>query len=543
MTVVAVNAQQTLWVAAGNVRYAYAAEQVGVMTSTDTTLTVKGKTFSLADIDSIFVTATAAPADTLITVTYQDDIAFVDVPNALAQCVDVRVEGAHVSVVQDTTVTAELAYYLTGTTTVGSFYHKGSYKITLALNNVNITNDDGYAIYIDDGKRVMLNLLDGTTNSLADSPDGTHSGCFIVDGHTEIKGAGSLTITGNTKHAFVGDEYLELKKSVGNITVTSAVADAFHINQYVYIKGGVVTVESCGEDAFQIDKKKDLTKENNGRLMLEGGEIVANVSGNGAKGIKAEGPIIVEGGKITINHSGSFVEGDDDDVKNAVCLRGDSTFTLNAAGCIVTLNATGANGKGLSFDGDILLKRGDLVVTTAGNGIDTEGVVTIAGNRNYVNAGKNGIKAAQGITVTTGYNAFYAAVNPLSVPDTAALKLNGGYTLAVGTAISYPSAQTQCAAIYEGTVTEGEAIALFNNTMRNVIAFVPQRDYGTTPVKALMASNNIKKDIEHSLYRGSTLNTAKANWHQFYYNTGNTTANGTLVGTATAASPYFIIGQ
>ena len=364
-------AQQTMWVCVGDVRYAYSTAAVGRMPYEDGKLTIMGKTYDTAEIDSICVDDNAFE-DYNVLVTYSGERAQVKVSGNIAAQVSPIVRGAHVSVIQDNTVGDELVYTLTGSTNNGSFWQDGSYKITVVLDGVSITNPDSAAINIRDGKRITIELADGTTSNLVDGANGQQKGCFAVKGHSEFKGAGTLNITGNTAHAFWGKEYVELKKSTGAINVLGAVSDGFNINQYFTMKGGKVTVTGVGDDALQVSLETDDNDavvdapENTGTATIENGTVQFTTTGKAAKGFKVEGSFVMSGGEVTINQSGALDT--EDDLSYVTAVKADKDIRIN--GGTVTISNTGEGGKGLSADGEIVIDQsaGATVVDITANG-------------------------------------------------------------------------------------------------------------------------------------------------------------------------------
>ena len=131
---------QTLNVKVGNVTYQFPASQTGDMTYTDgTTLTIMGKAFTLSDISSMTVDNTEV-TDGAIGVTYNGSTATVTVAGNIAQYVTPTVSGAHVSIAQSSDLAEEITYTLSGTSSDGEFYTSGSYKATIELNGLTLTN-------------------------------------------------------------------------------------------------------------------------------------------------------------------------------------------------------------------------------------------------------------------------------------------------------------------------------------------------------------------------------------------------------------------
>ena len=343
-------AQQTMWVTTGPVRYAFDTQQVGRMTcnASGDSLTIQGKEFAVSDIDSIYIASGLMEYNTVL-VDYADTCARVCMSGNIAGRVTATIDGAHVSVVQDSAlINEEIFYTLAGESADGSFYHKGDFKITLILDSLTLTSSRGAAITIDNGKRIELQLNDGTVNTLADCPAGTQKGCFVVDGHTEIKGGGDLVLTGNTKHAFKGDEYIELKKSFfGRIIVKDAVGDGLNTNQYIEVKAGSLIVESCGGDGVQVDKKQDTTKENNGQLLMSGGLVRVLKTGDDCKGIKIEDIATISGGTIEVSASENALH-----AKGNMTISGGDIYAYSATGnainSAVNLSVTGGRMVGMS---------------------------------------------------------------------------------------------------------------------------------------------------------------------------------------------------
>ena len=254
-------AQQTMWVHTGHVHWAYNTDAVGTMPySSASLLTVLEKGFTLANVDSVTV-ANEKFADDNVLVKYAGNTAEVYVAGNIANHITAEVNGARVAVMQDATVASEYTYTLQGTSSSGCFYHSGAYKMTLALNGVNLTNPDSAAINIQNSKRIAVQLVDGTTNVLKDSSSNTKKAAFLIKGHAEFAKGGSLTITGLKKHALACNEYMEVKKTVGTITIVSSVADAINVAQYFQMNGGTVNIQSCGDDGIQVDAEDTANPE------------------------------------------------------------------------------------------------------------------------------------------------------------------------------------------------------------------------------------------------------------------------------------------
>ncbi len=364
MTAMAVIAAtvQTLNVRLGEVIYQYATDQVGRMalSSNGTVATILNKVFNLNEVDEMYLDETPV-TDNMVYVTYSGTTAQVRVAGNIAQYVNVVANGAHVAITQDATFPGddlgEITYVLSGTSTNGSFWMDGSYKMTLELDGVSLTNPDSAAINIRDGKRIAVTLVDGTTNTLTDGANGSQKGCFAVKGHAEFAGGGSLTITGNSSHAFWGKEYVQFKKKLtGSITVNKAVGDGFNVNQYIEMNGGTITISGVGDDGMQLSQSTDdagVVEEdvdNTGVFTMNGGTLNVTTTASGAKGIKAAVDYVMTGGTVTINQTGGYTY---DGTDASYCAGIKTDGNINITGGTVNITSTADGGRGLGADGTI----------------------------------------------------------------------------------------------------------------------------------------------------------------------------------------------
>ena len=360
-------AQQTMWVHTGHVHWAYNTDAVGRMPYTSANmLTVLEKGFTLADVDSVTV-ANETFADDNVLVKYNNNVADVYVAGNIANHITAQVTGARVAVMQDADVATEYTYTLQGTSSSGCFYHAGSYKMTLALNGVNLTNPDSAAINIQNSKRIAVQLVDGTTNTLADGANNTKKAAFLVKGHAEFAKGGSLTITGNKKHALACNEYMEVKKTVGTITITSAVADAINVVQYFQMNGGTINIQSCGDDGIQVDAEDTADPTLDGHVLIQGGSLTINGSAAGTKCIKAEGNVDIQGGTLTLKHTGIPVwDTDKSKIKEATGIGSDRNLTINGAEAIVNITMTGNGARGMKCDSTMTATAGTIDLNCSG---------------------------------------------------------------------------------------------------------------------------------------------------------------------------------
>ena len=386
---------QQLRVYQGTVTYVYPASLLETMTYTNggQTLTILGRSFSTAEIDSIKVTnvpSTFTPNS--ISVDYAGEKANVAVSGDVAAFVTVNADGANVRVVADAALQQEVTYYLSGTSGNGSFFMDGAYKSTVVLNNLNLTSATGAAIDIENGKRIAVQLPEGTTTTLADAAGGTHKACFFINGHAEFTGAGTLNLRGNTKHAYASDEYTQFKSDFGTFKVTSALSDGMHVEQYLQVDGGTFNITGVQGDCVDVSVTKDPLDEYNGQAFINAGTFVLSVAADDTKGIKSDSDMAITGGNITATVSGNGAKGIsagsnllvDESSGNATNIKmsvtgttympGDATLEskcrgikvkgdMTFAGGFIDISATGEKSKAISIDGVFYYSGGQMTCT------------------------------------------------------------------------------------------------------------------------------------------------------------------------------------
>ena len=361
-----IDGDQTMWVVTGNVKWAFTTSQLESMPyENGTSFTAQGKTFNIADVDQIYVDNTPV-ADNTVDVAYNGNTAQVIVAGNIAKYMTASVNGAHVVALQSADVAEEITYTLAGSSTNGSFYQDGEFKATVRLNGLTLNNPDSAAINIRDGKRIAVELVEGTTNNLTDGTNGSQKGCFAVKGHTEFKGAGILNITGNSSHAFWGKEYVEVKKTVGEINILGSKGDGFNINQYYLQNGGKVTVKNVADDGIQVSYETDDNdqiveeEENTGEVTLKDGTLDMTMTSAGGKGIKAASSFIMLKGTLKMVQSGNLVAGDGD-IDYATCVKAGGDILIHGGN--VDLTNTAQGGKGLNADGTITIDEANATTT------------------------------------------------------------------------------------------------------------------------------------------------------------------------------------
>ncbi len=437
---------QTLNIEVSNVVYQFPASQAGEMVYTDgTTLTVMGRTFALNEINRAYVDFSNV-TDNQVNVVYSDAASTkVYVAGNVAQYVSASVSGGHVVLTQDSNVgddtCGEITYNLSGTSSDGEFYMTGSYKSSLELSGLTLTNPEGAAINIQNGKRISVSIKKDTENTLKDGTSNTTKGCFVCKGHTELKGHGVLNVYSYAGSGIWSKEYIEMKNC--EINVLHTVNDGVNCNQYFTMESGSLTLKEIGDDGIQVSYENDGTEtDDTGSFTMIDGTIEMTLTGNACKGIKADKDINIQGGSVTIVQSGGLTT-TSTDISYSSSLK--SGGDINISGGTLNITNTADGGKGMSSDGNINIdestglpqitikangKGGTVELSDSGSGDDTSSqsymvyisLPTSGGGgfggggsqawKNPVLYNSNGTKIAsltQTVTKTSGYSSatFY----------------------------------------------------------------------------------------------------------------------------------------
>ena len=411
-----ISSAQTLNVTEGNVTYQFPASQTGDMTfANGETVTIMGKTFTLSNV-GMKIDETSVK-DNLVSVEYDGTSATVLVAGNVAQYVTPTVSGAHVTIAQSNTGAVdgdEITYQLSGNTTDGSLTLSGSYKCTVSLAGVTLTNPSGAAINITNSKRIQISAKKNTTNTLTDGAGGSQKACIYSKGQIQLQGNGTLNVAGLTKHGIKSASYISIKNLTLNIT--SAVGDGISCEEYFLMKGGTVTINGVGDDGIQCDldgdsstgETTDHEDEDSGNVYIEDGTLTISVTADAAKGVKSEGDMRISGGKVTVTTSGGGVwDSTKLKTKASACLGADGAMTIS--GGTLSLTSTGAGGKGLNVDGALYMKGGTTTISTSGNAVvaSSTGTLSVATSSQELDkydsdykSSPKGIKADGAITIS-----------------------------------------------------------------------------------------------------------------------------------------------
>ena len=356
--------------------------------STDgTQLFVGADTYNIADIDSITFTKPVFPC---VNIVWNGNSATVTVDPSITG-VSYTTSGGHVSITSKN-VTDEILYVLSGSSSDGSLTLTGDYKLRMNLNGVSLVSSKGSAIDIQCGKRVEVKLMKKTTNTFVDrlGGDETQKAAFYCKGHLEIKGKGTLNVTGRTKHALMAKEYLKFKQSTGTVNILGAVSDGIHCGRgekgseynLFIMNGGTVTVSNCGSDCIDSDDY--------GSMQINGGTLTVNVSQTDGNGLSCDSILYMTGGEVIANVPGI--------ISNGIRFNYDAQLT----GGIIKCDVSGNGSKGIKA------KRNTKTAATVTKGgfahfEGTDVSMTVSGGTYTIDSSEcNGIRVDRDLYQTAG---------------------------------------------------------------------------------------------------------------------------------------------
>lgn len=291
------------------------------------------------------------------------------------------------------TITEAGTYVLTGTTTAGVKVNTTG-NVRLILAGTTISSQDTAAIYVEAADNVVLDLEDGTENTVSDSKqhiDSDVAGAIHSKADLTITGTGSLIVEGNFEDGIVSSDDLVIE--AGTIQVIAS-DDGIRGKDSVTITGGTIDVTAAG-DGIKSNHDQDMSK---GNVLIAGGIITVQA---GDDAIKAESSLIMNDGQVTVTKSTEGLE-----ATNVTLNGGSLAITATDDGINATSDAMGADifikvtggttkvtvsqGDTDAFDsnGNLFISGGSIAITAPTSAFDFDGTVEFTGGDVTVNGQK-----------------------------------------------------------------------------------------------------------------------------------------------------------
>lgn len=334
-------------------------------------------------------------------------------------------------------------------------------EVTLILDGLDLASSTA-PLVVEQAELVTLVLADGSENALADgsgydlSVDGsTVDAAVFSKADLVLTGSGSLTVTGNSAHGIVSKDTLEITGGSYDITAVKTGIDG---KDCLKVADASLNI-TAGTDGMKSSNDAD---PDMGYVYIQSGTMRIAA---GDDGIHAERALVIEDGNVTVSNSEEGLEG--------------STVTIYGGKIDVTSRDDAINGAGapsgavagpMAADNTaaVEIHGGYILLNAEGDGVDSNGSLTMTGGVLLVNGPVNG-----------GNGALDYASDAV---------ITGGVVLAVGSsgmAASFGQNSTQgVIAIDLEPQSGGRTLALCGDDGQVLAAFTPVKSYSHLVVSA-----------------------------------------------------------
>ncbi|MFN8421812.1 MAG: carbohydrate-binding domain-containing protein [Anaerolineae bacterium] len=445
------------------------------------------------------------------------------------------------------TITAAGTYSLTGSLTDGqvAVNSEDAELVTLILNGVNISNSSSAAINIINAESAAIVVTEGTQNYVSDAEtyvyanpeDDEPNAAIFSDDDLTISGSGTLTVDAHYNDGIASKDGLTI--SDATITVNS-VDDGIRGKDYLLINSGNITVTSQG-DALKSDNDEDtslgyITIENGVFKLTNGGDGIAaetaatinngeftivTAGGNqsvisedlSAKAIKAGTTLLIENGTFALDAADDGLHSNDKLIVNngtfniAVgddAIHADNSVEINNGVIDITNSLEGIEGVVITInDGNIHLVSRDDGLNAAGDVPNYH--LYINGGYVVVKADGDGIDSNGSITITDGVVIVHGptANNNAAVDYDGTFTMSGGFLVAAGSAgMAQTSSGTQNALLLNLSAVQpaGTLVSIQSADGQEVLTFAPEKSFQSIAV----SSPNLVTGATYNVYLGGS---------------------------------------
>lgn len=306
-------------------------------------------------------------------------------------------EDSVITLSKSITINSEGVYNVTGTIDDGMITIDVDGNVKLVLNNVNITNSNGPAIYVKNASNVVIYLEEGSINTLTDSSsyegyEEDVSGVIYSKDDIIFDGLGTLNIKANFYDGIVGKDDLKIINGIYNI---EALDDGIRGKDSVYILDGEINI-NAGGDGIKSTNEEDSSK---GYVKIEGG--IININSNN-DGIEAIFNVLIDNGSINIKTN-----------------NGSSNTSIKNGWS----SSIGSGAKGIKADNNIVIVGGNIVLDTSDDSIHSNNYVGVSNANITINSGDDGIHADNEIIIDSGFINIEKSYEGI---ESAKVTINGG---------------------------------------------------------------------------------------------------------------------
>lgn len=323
--------------------------------------------FGYDEIDSLTFPWVATGIGDIVYITYNGNSVDIVNPYPSSEVVITASEGK-VSVMS--TSSTNITYCLSGTSNPGRFAIESAVTPTVMLNGVSLTNPTGKAMDLTCDNGVILQIADGTDNSLSDGSDSDKKAALMCNSDLVVQGNGTLNVTSFVKHPIKVKGICTINS--GNFVITSDVDDVngLSADSTLVINGGSFDITMNGDISKCIKCDDNMTINGGEFTLVAAGSTVLEVVNNQnvpsyCTAIKCDNDININGGSLNItlpnsNHGGKYYV--HSDANDGI----DSNGTMFINGGFAVSNGSRAPEEGFDCDNNQFKVTGGTIVGTGG---------------------------------------------------------------------------------------------------------------------------------------------------------------------------------
>lgn len=266
------------------------------------------------------------------------------------------------------TITEAGMYVLSGTLTDGQVIIDAGDEddVRLVLENASITCTTTAPIYAKNADKVIISLPENTESTVTDTITGTDgddelTAAVFAKCDLSVNGTGVLNVNSNANDGITSEDKLKITGGVLNITSAD---DGLIGKDAVLIKDGTVHITASGNGI-----KSTKSEADKGYVYIGGGTV--NITAE-QDGIQAETGVLISAGEVNVTAGGGSANGEQ---KTGNAMFGGAQNT--------TADET-LSTKGIKAEAALDITGGTLTVNASGDGLDSNGALTINGGTVYV---------------------------------------------------------------------------------------------------------------------------------------------------------------
>ena len=289
------------------------------------------------------------------------------------------------------TITEVGTYVLSGTLTDGCIDVNVSGKgtVRLILNGVNITSSTTAPFIVEDAKKVVVTLADGTTNTFTDSTrvaadDEDYSAAVYSKADLTFNGNGTLNINAGYRNGIKSTDDLKIVSGTYNITSNE---DGIVGKDLLAVKAGIFNITS-GQDGMKSTYDKDDTK---GNIIIDDGTFNITAS---TDGIQSEHILRINGGEFNIKTGNGYQASTKSSNSQPGNMGGNTTTT--------TQTQDEDSMKGLKADAIIKVTGGTYIIDSQDDAVHTNGNMYIDNGKYTINTGNDAFHADTQLVINGG---------------------------------------------------------------------------------------------------------------------------------------------